>query len=78
MSTEVRFPDMSDDPDTEGVVGTWFVDHGETVAVGQLVAEVQVDKVSQDINAPAAGTLYQLVAEGVGVRQGEAVARIDP
>ena len=66
MTTEVLFPLMSmEEPDAEGVVGTWFVNHGETVVAGQVIAEVQVDKVSQD------------VAEGVGVRQGEPLARID-
>ena len=66
-----------DDPDAEGVVGTWFVNDGETVAAGQVIAEVQVDKVSQDVEAPVAGVMRQLVNEGVGLRQGEPMARID-
>lgn len=66
-----------DDPTAEGVVGTWFVNHGENVSVGQVIAEVQVDKVSQDVEAPVAGVMHQLVAEGVGITQGEMIARID-
>jgi pyruvate/2-oxoglutarate dehydrogenase complex dihydrolipoamide acyltransferase (E2) component len=66
-----------EEPDAEGVVGTWFVNHGETVVAGQVIAEVQVDKVSQDVEAPIAGIMYQLIAEGVEVRQGEPLARID-
>ena len=78
MTTEVLFPVMStDDPETEGVVGTWFVNDGEAVVAGQVIAEVQVDKVSQDVEAPVAGVLRQVVAEGVGVRQGEPLASID-
>lgn len=78
MITEVPFPTMSEDePEAEGVVGTWFVNHGETVAVGQVIAEVQVDKVSQDVEAPVAGTMYQYVAEGVAILQGDPLARID-
>lgn len=78
MTTEVLFPMMSkEEPDAEGVVGTWFVNHGEIVVSGQVIAEVQVDKVSQDVEAPVAGVMYQLVAEGVGIRQGEPLARID-
>jgi pyruvate/2-oxoglutarate dehydrogenase complex dihydrolipoamide acyltransferase (E2) component len=77
VTTEVLFPMMSkEEPDAEGVVGTWFVNDGEAVVAGQVIAEVQVDKVSQDVEAPVAGVMYQLVAEGVGVRQGEPVARI--
>lgn len=66
-----------DDPGAEGVVGTWFVNHGETVTEGQVIAEVQVDKVSADVHAPLAGVMYQYVAEGVGIAQGAALARID-
>jgi pyruvate/2-oxoglutarate dehydrogenase complex dihydrolipoamide acyltransferase (E2) component len=78
MITEVPFPMMSaNEPDAEGVVGTWFAEHGESVAEGQVIAEVQVDKVSQDVEAPVSGVMYQLVAEGVGVVQGTPIARID-
>lgn len=76
--TQVPFPQMSDDePTGEGVVGTWFVNHGETVAAGQVIAEVQFEKVSQDVEAPVAGVMYQLVAESVGIAQGQPIARID-
>lgn len=76
--TDVLFPHMSDeDPDIECVVGTWFVNHGEKVSAGQVIAEVQAEKVSQDVTAPVAGTLYQLVAEGVGIKQGDPIARIE-
>jgi pyruvate/2-oxoglutarate dehydrogenase complex dihydrolipoamide acyltransferase (E2) component len=78
VTTEVLFPTMSEEePDAEGVVGTWFVNDGETVAAGHVIAEVQVEKISQDVEAPVAGVMYQLVAEGIGVRQGEPIARID-
>jgi len=76
--TEVPFPIMSEeDPAAEGVVGTWFVNHGEQVVAGQVIAEVQVEKVSQDVEAPVSGTMYQYVAEGVGIAQGAMMARID-
>ena len=78
MITEVPFPVMSeDDPTAEGVVGTWFVNHGETVTAGQVIAEVQVQKASQDVEAPVAGTMYQYVAEGAPIAQGAPLARID-
>ncbi|HEX2810568.1 MAG TPA: lipoyl domain-containing protein [Kineosporiaceae bacterium] len=50
---DVRFPTLSTrDPDAEGVVAAWFVRDGERVAADQLVAEVQVDKVSMEVPAP--------------------------
>ncbi|MEM8924793.1 MAG: lipoyl domain-containing protein [Actinomycetota bacterium] len=78
MITEVTFPVMSpDEPEAEGVVGTWFVNHGEPVRAGQVIAEVQVDKVDQEVEAPVDGTMYQYVAEGVAIAQGAPLARID-
>lgn len=78
MITEIAFPVMSEsEPEAEGVVGTWFVNHGESVIEGQVIAEVQVDKVSRDVEAPVAGVMYQYVAEGVGIVQGAPLARID-
>ena len=75
--TDVRFPQLSkDDPDAEGVVSTWFVNDGETVADGQLVAEVAVDKVDQEVLAPASGTIRVAVAEGSATSQGTVIATI--
>ena len=47
---------MSEQPSVEGVVGTWFVDHGEKGRAGERSAEDQVDKRSQDVEAPVTGT----------------------
>jgi pyruvate/2-oxoglutarate dehydrogenase complex dihydrolipoamide acyltransferase (E2) component len=76
--TEVVFPPLSKEaPDAEGVLVSWYVDDGATVAADQLVAEVQVDKVSADVVAPAAGVLHRLVDEKATVRQGAPIGRID-
>lgn len=75
---EIPFPmTSSDDPSAEGVVGTWFVLDGEPVTEGQLIAEVQLDKVSQDVHAPAAGVLRHAVAESAGVAQGGVIGHIE-
>ena len=76
--TDVLFPTLSQErPEAEGVVTTWFVDNGQAVTAGQLLAEVQVDKVSQEVAAPATGVVHILTAEGEAVRQGSAIAEID-
>ena len=76
--TDVLFPVLSQDkPDSEGVLATWFVADGDTVTEGQLLGEVQVDKVDAEVTAPAAGTVQLLVAEDDAVRQGEPIARIN-
>lgn len=77
MVTEVLFPPLSkEDPDSQGVLSTWFVRDGDRVEQDQLLAEVQVDKVAADVPAPVAGVVRLLVDEEDPVRQGEAIARI--
>lgn len=76
--TDVLFPVMSAErAEAEGVVATWYVATGESVAAGQTLADVQMDKVDAEVVAPAAGTVTLLVAEGDAVRQGSVVARLD-
>ncbi len=50
---------------------------GERVRVGQVIAEVMVDKVSLDVEAPIDGTVTLLVEEESAVRQGTPIAQID-
>jgi pyruvate/2-oxoglutarate dehydrogenase complex dihydrolipoamide acyltransferase (E2) component len=78
MSFLVQFPQLSKEtPDAEGVLATWFVTEGSTVVTGQLLAEVQVDKVAAEVSAPVAGVVHLLVAEEAVVRQGAPIARIE-
>ena len=78
MTTDVLFPPLSkESPQVEGVVATWFVNDGATVQPGQLLAEVQVDKVSAEVPAPCGGVVHLLVKEEDGVTQGTPIARID-
>jgi pyruvate/2-oxoglutarate dehydrogenase complex dihydrolipoamide acyltransferase (E2) component len=77
--TDVLFPPLSKEtPDAEGVLATWFVSEGASVAADQLLAEVQVDKVSAEVSAPAAGVVRLLVEQEAAVRQGMPIARIEP
>lgn len=78
MSAEVLFPEVSkSNPNTEGVVATWFVSDGATVNEGQLLAEVQVDKVDAEVNAPVSGTIRIVTAEQSVVTQSSVIAYID-
>lgn len=76
--TDVVFPSLSKErPDAEGVVTTWFVKHGQLVSSGQLLAEVQVDKVSVEVPSPQAGVVHILAAEDDVVTQGAVIATIE-
>lgn len=75
--TDLHFPQLSAErPDATGVLATWYAADGDAVADGQLVAEVQMDKVDAEVLAPDAGTIRLLVAEGEEVAQGALIARI--
>jgi len=77
MSQSISFPEMSNDPEADGVVATWFVKTGETVKAGQVIAEVMVDKVSVDVEAPVDGVITCLVEEEGVAKQGQEIARIE-
>lgn len=47
----------------EGVVSNWFVQEGAVLDDGELLCEIQVEKVSVDVHAPAAGRLVEIVVE---------------
>jgi len=77
MRREVLMPRLSDEVE-EGALVTWFVRPGASVREGDLVAEVQVQKVSLEVLAPAAGRVAQLLTEQGGVvRQGDPIAVIE-
>jgi len=74
---EVLFPRLSqEEPDAEGVLGTWFVSEGDQVASGQLLGEVMVEKVSAEVLAPTSGRVHLLVSEDQAVRQGQVIALV--
>ncbi|SLN61247.1 Dihydrolipoyllysine-residue succinyltransferase component of 2-oxoglutarate dehydrogenase complex [Aquimixticola soesokkakensis] len=69
MSVEVRVPTLGESV-TEATVATWFKKPGDTVAVDEMLCELETDKVTVEVPAPAAGTLSEIVAgegETVGV-----------
>ena len=77
MSNEVRFPVLSSDQASEGLVATWFVADGESVKAGQLIAEVQVDKVSAEVQAPTAGLIRIIAGAQATVKQEAVIAVIE-
>ncbi|WP_138467334.1 2-oxoglutarate dehydrogenase complex dihydrolipoyllysine-residue succinyltransferase [Poseidonocella sp. HB161398] len=61
MSTEVRVPTLGESV-TEATVATWFKKPGDTVAVDEMLCELETDKVTVEVPSPAAGTLAEIVA----------------
>ncbi len=69
MTIEVRVPTLGESV-TEATVATWFKKPGDAVAVDEMLCELETDKVTVEVPAPAAGTLGAIIAaegETVGV-----------
>lgn len=61
----------------EGVLASWLVSVGDTVSEGQSVASIETEKVEAEVEAPAAGTITELLfEEGADVEVGAIIARM--
>ena len=67
MADLITMPKMSDTM-TEGVIVKWNVKVGDTVKSGDIMAEVETDKATMDMEVYSKGTVLHLV-----VQEGEAV-----
>jgi pyruvate dehydrogenase E2 component (dihydrolipoamide acetyltransferase) len=61
---------------TEGTVAKWLQADGASVAEGDPLYEVETDKVTLTVDAPASGTLQRVVMEGETVPVGTVVGRL--
>ncbi|TFE23313.1 2-oxoglutarate dehydrogenase complex dihydrolipoyllysine-residue succinyltransferase [Cohnella luojiensis] len=62
---------------TEGTISKWIVKVGDTVSQGDLLLELETDKVNLEISAEQDGVISEiLMNEGDTVKIGEAVGRI--
>ena len=65
---EIRVPTLGESV-TEATIGKWFKKPGDPVAVDEPLVELETDKVTIEVPAPAAGTLGDIAA-----KDGETVA----
>ncbi|KGM89200.1 2-oxoglutarate dehydrogenase E2 component [Roseovarius mucosus DSM 17069] len=73
-SVDVMVPTLGESV-TEATVSTWFKKVGDQVAADEMLCELETDKVSVEVPAPAAGTLTEiLAAEGSTVQAGGKLA----
>ncbi len=63
---------------TEGTVANWHKKVGDTVAVDEIILDIETDKVSMEIPAPAAGVITEIrVQQGTTVEVGTVLAVIE-
>lgn len=76
MTTDVVTPQMGESV-TEGQIANWLYAQGDVVQSGDILAEIETDKVTMEIPAPVSGTLTEILAEvGTDVEVGAVIARI--
>ncbi len=68
MATEIRVPTLGESI-TEATVGKWFKKAGDAIKADEPLVELETDKVTLEVNAPASGVLAE-----IAVPTGETVA----
>ncbi|MBR0554173.1 2-oxoglutarate dehydrogenase complex dihydrolipoyllysine-residue succinyltransferase [Ciceribacter sp. L1K23] len=62
MATEIRVPTLGESV-SEATVGTWFKKVGDTIKADEPIVELETDKVTVEVPAPASGVLTEIVAQ---------------
>ncbi len=76
MSVEIKVPTLGESI-TEAIIGKFHKKVGDTVAADEPIAVLETDKVTIDVQAPAAGTIESLAfGEGAKVKIGDTLGTI--
>ncbi|MGI9477502.1 MAG: 2-oxoglutarate dehydrogenase complex dihydrolipoyllysine-residue succinyltransferase [Hyphomicrobiaceae bacterium] len=76
MAIDIHVPTLGESV-TEATVGQWFKQAGDTVAIDEPLCELETDKVTVEVPAPAAGVLASIaVNEGDTVEVGAVLASL--
>ena len=77
MAIEVTVPEMGESV-LEATVGHWLKKEGDTVNVGDVLVELETDKVNVEVGAKGPGVLQQIkVPEGGDVKVGDVLGTIE-
>jgi 2-oxoglutarate dehydrogenase E2 component (dihydrolipoamide succinyltransferase) len=76
MATEIVIPNVGESV-TSGIISAWTVEDGAYVERDQTVLELETDKVTMEVPAPAAGIVKHGASEGDEVDVGAVVGSID-
>jgi 2-oxoglutarate dehydrogenase E2 component (dihydrolipoamide succinyltransferase) len=76
MAQDIVIPEVGESV-TEGVIAAWAKGDGEWVERDETIIELETDKITMEIPAPAAGVLKHGAAEGDTVEVGAVVGSVD-
>ena len=77
MATEIKVPTLGESV-TEATIGKWFKKPGDAVRQDEPLVELETDKVTLEVNAPAAGVLSRHPRQGRRDGRRRRGARVDP
>ncbi|MFT4099368.1 MAG: dihydrolipoamide succinyltransferase, partial [Rhodoblastus sp.] len=76
MATEIRVPTLGESV-SEATIGKWFKKPGDAVKADEPLVELETDKVTLEVNAPASGVLAEIAAkDGETVTPGALLGQI--
>ncbi len=76
MSVDIKTPDLGESV-SEATIATWFKAEGDAVAKDEPLCELETDKVTLEVPAPADGVLEKIIAkEGDNVEKGATLGSI--
>ena len=76
MAVDITIPSPGESI-TEVSLSGWLKDDGSYVEKDELLAEIESDKATLELRAPASGTLMIVTKKGDGIKVGAVVASID-
>jgi pyruvate/2-oxoglutarate dehydrogenase complex dihydrolipoamide acyltransferase (E2) component len=76
MTTQVLLPKVGFASD-DSTLARWLVEDGATVTAGQPLYELENDKATQEVEAPASGKVRILAAVGTAYPVGTLLAEIE-
>jgi|LakMenEpi03Aug12_release.lakeMendotaPanAssembly.Ray.scaffolds.fasta_scaffold209815_1 2-oxoglutarate dehydrogenase E2 component (dihydrolipoamide succinyltransferase) len=78
MAIELKVPEVGESI-TEVMIGTWKKREGEAVAADDSIVEIESDKATVELPAPAAGTITKMLkASGEKAMVGEVIGYMEP
>ncbi len=76
MSIDIKTPDLGESV-TEATIASWFKQEGDAVAKDEPICELETDKVTLEVPAPADGVLEKIIAkEGDTVEKGATLGSV--
>jgi 2-oxoglutarate dehydrogenase E2 component (dihydrolipoamide succinyltransferase) len=78
MTYEIKVPELGESL-VEATVGQWYKQEGDQVAIGDLLVDLETDKVDVEVGADSAGVLANIKRQtGEDVKIGDVLAEIKP